>query len=69
MNVNRIRDLCRERGTNLYRLEQDLGFPNGTINKWETSVPAVTRAKAVADFFGVTIDSLLEEGDHAEADK
>lgn len=69
MNVDRIRDLCRERGTNLYRMEQELGLGNGTVRRWGDSPPSVSNAKAVADYLGVTIDSLLEEGDHAETDQ
>lgn len=62
MNVERIRELCREHGTNLMRLEQAVGFPNGTIRRWGENVPAVTKVKAVADYFGVTVDELLTEG-------
>lgn len=69
MNIERIRDLCRKRGTNLRQLEISLGFGNGTIARWEEKTPSVTRVKAVADYFGVTIDSLLEEEDHAEAER
>lgn len=62
MNVERIRELCKEHGTNLMRLEQAVGFPNGTIRRWGENVPAVTKVKTVADYFGVTVDELLTEG-------
>lgn len=62
MNVGRIRELCKERGTNFKQLEIALGFGNGAISRWGDSPPAVTKVKAVADFFGVTVDELLTEG-------
>ena len=43
------------------KLEETLGIGNGIIARWETSAPSVTRVKAVADFFGVTVDELLTE--------
>lgn len=67
MNVERIRELCKEHGTNLMRLEQAVGFPNGTIRRWGENVPAVTKVKAVADYFGVTVDALLKEDEPDEA--
>lgn len=62
MNVGRIRELCKERGTNFKQLEIALGFGNGAISRWGDSPPAVTKVKAVADFFGVTVDELLTDG-------
>ena len=59
MNVDLIRELCKKNGISIMKLEEALGFGNGTINKWATKIPAVTKVKAVADFFGVTVDSLL----------
>lgn len=69
MILSNIRKLCEERGTNLFRLEKECGLSNGTISKWADVAPKVTNLKLVADYFGVTIDSLLEEGDHAETDQ
>lgn len=62
MNVGRIRELCNERGTNFKQLELSLGFGNGTIARWGDSPPSVIKVKAVADYFGVTVDELLTEG-------
>lgn len=62
MNVGRIRELCKQNGTNISQLEQALGFGNGTIKRWGENIPSVTKAKAVADYLGVTVDELLQEG-------
>lgn len=61
MLVENIRTLCRENGISIRQLENALGFSNGIISSWGTKVPAVTRVKAVADYFGVTIDDLIKE--------
>jgi hypothetical protein len=34
---------------------------NGVIAKWNTSSPVVANIKAVADYFGVTVDDLLKK--------
>ena len=64
MLVKNIRRLCQEHDISIKKLEETLGIGNGIIARWETSAPSVTRVKAVADFFGVTVDDLLT--DHEE---
>lgn len=59
--------LCEKTGTSVYALEKALGFSKASIPKWENSDPGTARVKAVADYFGVTVDELLrEEDDDAE---
>ena len=52
--------LCKEKGISIARLERETGLGNGTIGRWERSSPNVDNAKKVADFFGVTVDSLMQ---------
>lgn len=59
MIYENIRRLCRERGISITRLEQDTGLGNGTVCRWRQCDPTVTRLKLVADYFGVTLESLL----------
>lgn len=54
-----IRTLAQENGTSLPKLEAELGFGAGTISKWDKSAPSVDKLKAVADFFGISIDYLI----------
>ena len=61
MILDRIRALCAERGVTIQKLEQTTGLSNGAISKWDTSVPRVTSLKAVADYFGVTVDELIKD--------
>lgn len=51
--------MCQKRGISISRLEKELGFGNATIRGWVSSSPTVERLKAVADYFGVTVDDLI----------
>ena len=61
MLLEKIEKLCRENDVTIYKLEQKLGFANGTIRLWNKSNPRVNNIKAVADYFGCTVDELLRE--------
>lgn len=59
MNLEKIRQLCKERDTTITELEKAVGMGNGAIGKWRTSSPTVKNLKAVADYLGVSVDYLL----------
>ena len=61
MLVDNIRKLCKERKISVTELEKAVGIGNGLVGKWSENSPRVDRLKAVADYFGVTIDELLKE--------
>lgn len=63
MIVDNIRALCEENGTSIWALERALGIGNGVISRWSSSSPSVKKLKLVADYFGVTVDDLLKEGE------
>lgn len=60
MLLEKIKRLCEKRGISIYKLEKDLGFSESSICKWESSIPSAIKLKQVADYFGVTVDYLLE---------
>lgn len=66
MILNKVMDMCAERGISVYRLEHDLKFSNGTIRKWGGANPRADKLKAVANYFGVTVDDLLKEDANAQ---
>ena len=71
VNVALISDMCWDKRTTIAGLERQLGFSNGSISKWTTNTPSVDKVKKVADFFGVSVDSLLDSHptkDEKEAD-
>lgn len=56
---NNIKYLCNQYGITIKDLEAKVGFSNGQIGKWRTSNPSIYKVQIVAEFFGVTIDSLV----------
>lgn len=61
MILDKIKVLCRERGTNITEVEKSVGIGFGTVYKWGKVSPSVANLKLVADYFGVTVDDLLKE--------
>ena len=62
MNIYRkIQNLCRDQGKSVMGLEEELGFPRGSICKWDKNIPSVKKVKAVADALSTTVDELLRE--------
>ena len=57
-----IETLCKERGISIARLERETNLGNATVRGWETGIPRVDKLKVVADYFGVTIDYLVNGG-------
>lgn len=56
---DRVKKLAQERGISLPALEAELGFGNSTIVKWDKSTPNADKLNAVAKYFDVTMDYLL----------
>ena len=61
MIYTNISNLCREKGISIAKLERETGLGNATVRGWANSSPTVEKLKAVADYFNVTVDSLLSE--------
>ena len=59
MILANITKLCKERGISIAKLERETGISNGTISRWGASSPTVENVRKVADFFNVTIDTLV----------
>lgn len=55
-----VKLLCNKHGETLASLERKLIFGNGTIRKWDGATPSGDKLAKVADFFGVSIDYLLD---------
>ena len=63
MIYTNIYNLCQKRGMSIAKLEKEMGFGNATVRGWANSSPTVEKLKAVADYFGVTVDALLADND------
>ncbi len=58
---DRVNELCRERGISITALALALGFSKGTPSNWKTMTkpPRAENVKKVAEYFGVTVVSLM----------
>lgn len=56
---NEIKNLCKTGDITISRLEKEIGLGNGSIYKWDKSLPSADRLAKVADYFKVSVDSLL----------
>ncbi|MGZ7883639.1 XRE family transcriptional regulator [Limosilactobacillus ingluviei] len=54
-----IKKVAKTNGKSIYRIEKDLGFSNGSISKWNNSMPGAASLQAVADYLGTTPQYLL----------
>lgn len=55
-----VKQLCDDRNISINKLEKALGFGNGTISAWKRSSPSVDKLQAVANFFNVSVETLLK---------
>lgn len=62
MNIYaKIQKLCKGQNKTIMGFEEELGFPRGSICKWDKNIPSVKKVKAVADALSTTVDELLRE--------
>lgn len=57
--VDIIKDLCRENGISIPKLEKEVGLSNGSIYNWNKSYPSIDKVVKVADYFDVSVDRLI----------
>ena len=58
-----IRDIAKEKGYSINRLEKELGFARSSINKFNKNKPSTDKIQQIADLLGVSIDYLLSGSD------
>lgn len=60
---SKIKVLCKKHNISVSELESKLEFSRGSICKWDVNVPSISKVKAVANYFDVTVDELLKESE------
>ena len=56
--------LCNQKGTTPTALVKEIGLATGNVTKWKSgSVPRSTTVTQIADYLGVTVESLLDKQD------
>lgn len=53
-----IRDIAKEKGYSINKLEQELGFARSSINKFNKNKPSIDKLQQIAEFLGVSVDYL-----------
>lgn len=61
MLLNKIKKLCDDNKISIAELERNLGFGNGSIRRWLDGNPSINSLRKVAEYFGVTIQYLVED--------
>ncbi len=59
MLYERIKELCKEKGTTVSQLERDLEFAKGSISKIDRHKPSMERIQKIAEYFGTTYNELI----------
>ena len=61
----KIKDLRLERGLTKVQLAKELGVNKRTILRWENDMMSMSLKNAVkvAEFFGISLDELVSEGE------
>lgn len=57
----RIKDLAKERGYSINRLEKELGFARSSINKFNTNKPSIDKIQQIADLLNISVDMITGE--------
>lgn len=63
--VDRILDLCVQRGVSVARCERECGYSNGYLRKMQGKDMPTGKLQAAADFFGVSV-AYLATGERGE---
>ena len=63
MIYTNVSNLCKSHGISIAKLEKELNFGNATVRGWISSSPTIEKLKAVADYFGVSLDYLVGRSD------
>lgn len=57
----RIRDLAKERGYSINKLEKELGFARSSINKFNTNKPSIEKIQQIAELLNISVDTIIGE--------
>lgn len=59
--LEKIKELCNAKGLSVNKLEQELGFSQGSIGKMGDSVPKADRLHKIAEYFDVPMEYFFDE--------
>lgn len=56
-----IKEVAKEKGYSINRLEKELGFARSSINKFNINKPSIDKIQQIADFLNVSINTITGE--------
>ena len=60
MLYERIKELCRKKGSSVAEMERALGFARSSVSKIDKHMPSADKLQKIADYLGVTINYLID---------
>ena len=67
MLYERIKNLCKERGVTISKLEKDLGFAKGSLSKIDRHKPSAEKLEKIASYFGMSYNTLVQDEYYKDA--
>ena len=64
--VERVREICKEKGIPISKIERDLGFGNGYLNPQKAKEIKLDRAVAISKYLSVSLGDLLGYDDDSK---
>lgn len=62
MFYENVQELCRQHKINITRMAKEIGLSNAAAASWKKgSVPKLDTVRKIADYFGVSWESLLDQ--------
>ena len=65
LTYDTIKKLCKKQGVTVTGAEKDLGFARGSLCKVNTNKPSIQKVQKLADYFGVSVDYLMNQNETA----
>lgn len=59
-----IKDICKEKNISVSEVEKRAKLGNGTITKWNKSVPNLKNLEAVANVLGIKATTIIKRRDN-----
>lgn len=61
MYYDRVKEFAKKKGVSVRKIEIDLELSNGSISKWNTSMPGADKLEKVASYLGVSVSDFFKE--------
>lgn len=61
MILDKIKGLCNKFNISIAELERNLEFGNGSIRKWSSASPSISKLMKVSKYFGVNIQYFIDD--------